>query len=50
MAPWFAVLPRMRLFFGRKFSLIKENPFEQGEEERIKLGLMMMVLLEKRRG
>jgi hypothetical protein len=37
-------------FFGRKFSLIKENPFEQGEEERIKLGLMMMVLLEKRRG
>ncbi len=37
-------------FFGRKFSLIKENPFEQGEEERIKLGLMMMVLLERRRG
>ena len=37
-------------FFGRKFSLIKENLFEQGEEERIKLGLMMMVLLERRRG
>jgi len=37
-------------FFGRKFSLNKENKFEQGEEERIKLGLMMMVLLERRRG
>lgn len=37
-------------FFGRKFSLNKENQFEQGEEERIKLGLMMMVLLERRRG
>ena len=31
-------------------ALIKENLFEQGEEERIKLGLMMMVLLERRRG
>lgn len=37
-------------FFGRKFSVIKINQFEQGEEERIVLGLMMMILLERRRG
>ena len=37
-------------FFGRKFELYKENEFQQGEEERIKLGLTMMVLLERRRG
>lgn len=37
-------------FFGRNFSLHKEAPFEPGEEDRIMLGLMMMVLLERRRG
>lgn len=37
-------------FFGRKFELYKESEFEQGEEERVKLGLTMMVLLERRRG
>jgi hypothetical protein len=37
-------------FFGRKFILIKENDFEPGEENRIIKSLMMMVLLERRRG
>jgi hypothetical protein len=37
-------------FFGRKFELFKEDEFQQGEEERVKLGLTMMVLLERRRG
>jgi uncharacterized protein YxjI len=37
-------------FFGRKFTLHKEAEFEKGEEDRILLGLMMMVLLERRRG
>jgi hypothetical protein len=37
-------------FLGRKFTLLKEAEFEKGEEERILLGMMMMVLLERRRG
>ncbi len=37
-------------FFGRKFSVTKLNEFEKGEEERVVLGLMMMILLERRRG
>jgi hypothetical protein len=37
-------------FFGRKFKLYQESEFETGEEERIKLGVMMMALLERRRG
>lgn len=37
-------------FFGRKFSVHKLSEFENGEEERIVLGLMMMILLERRRG
>jgi uncharacterized protein YxjI len=37
-------------FFGRKFTIEKLNNFEKGEEERILLGLMMMILLERRRG
>lgn len=37
-------------FFGRKFTLHQEAAFEKGEEDRILLGLMMMVLLERRRG
>jgi hypothetical protein len=37
-------------FFGRKFSITKLNEFESGEEERVILGLMMMILLERRRG
>ncbi len=37
-------------FWGRKFILHKESAFENGEEDRILLSLMMMVLLERRRG
>jgi hypothetical protein len=37
-------------FFGRRFTIEKLSEFEKGEEERILLGLMMLILLEKRRG
>jgi uncharacterized protein YxjI len=37
-------------FFGRKFSVNKLGEFQEGEEERVILGLMMMILLERRRG
>lgn len=37
-------------FFGRRFELVQDAPFETGEEQRIQLGLMMMALLERRRG
>jgi uncharacterized protein YxjI len=37
-------------FFGRKFSYDKLAEYEKGEELRVLLGLMMMVLLERRRG
>ena len=37
-------------FLGRKFSVTKLAEFESGEEERAVLGLMMMILLERRRG
>lgn len=37
-------------FWGRKFTLSKLSEFEKGEEERLVLSLMMMILLERRRG
>jgi len=37
-------------FFGRKFELSKLNNIDSDDEERIILGLMMMVLLERRKG
>ncbi|MES2848523.1 MAG: hypothetical protein V4685_05675 [Bacteroidota bacterium] len=37
-------------FFGRKFTLSNEAMFEKGEEDRVLLSVMMMVLLERRRG
>ncbi|MGC1472555.1 MAG: hypothetical protein WA775_08185 [Psychroserpens sp.] len=37
-------------FFGRKFTLSKLKPIENDDDERIILGFMMMVLLERRRG
>ena len=43
-------LVKLPSFWGRKFSIEKLAEFEQGEEERILLGLMMLVLLERRRG
>ncbi len=37
-------------FFGRKFTISQEDILQAGEEERVLLSLMMMVLLERRRG
>ncbi|WP_400078031.1 hypothetical protein [Winogradskyella sp. R77965] len=37
-------------FFGRKFELKELKPIDQDDKERIILGFMMMVLLERRRG
>ena len=37
-------------FWGRRFKLSKISEFEEGEEERILLGSMMMILLERRKG
>jgi hypothetical protein len=37
-------------FFGRRFLLVPEADFNPGEEERAMLGVMMMALLERRRG
>ncbi|MCE5332665.1 MAG: hypothetical protein LLF95_11085 [Bacteroidales bacterium] len=37
-------------FFGRKFTIDKLSLFETGEEERLLLGLMMLILLERQRG
>jgi hypothetical protein len=44
------ILKKQPSFFGRKFSIIKLDEFEAGEDARIVLGCMMMVLLERRRG
>lgn len=45
-----ARLKKTPSFFGRRFKVEKLNEFEIGEEERIVLSLMMMILLERRRG
>jgi hypothetical protein len=37
-------------FFGRKFSLHQLKEVDEKAQERIVLSLMMMVLLERRRG
>lgn len=37
-------------FFGRKFTLTKIKNIDTDDDERIILGLMMMILLERRRG
>ncbi|MBA3683232.1 MAG: hypothetical protein H0W73_19010 [Bacteroidetes bacterium] len=37
-------------FLGRQFSVTQLGDFKPDEEERIVLGLMMMILLERRRG
>ncbi len=43
-------LKKQASFFGRKFLLNLETEFEKGEEDRVLLSLMMMVLLERRWG
>jgi len=45
-----AKIAKEKSFWGRKFSLSKISEFENGEELRILLGTMMMLLLERRRG
>jgi hypothetical protein len=45
-----ANLQKVASLFGRRFVINKLAEFEKGEEERILLGLMMMILLERRRG
>ncbi|RNI32607.1 hypothetical protein EFA69_04625 [Rufibacter immobilis] len=45
-----ATLQKQKSFFGRKFTVTQESDFEAGEQERIVLSLMMMILLERRRG
>ncbi len=37
-------------FFGRKFVVLKLAEIDNDDKERIMLGLMMMILLERRRG
>ena len=37
-------------FWGRKFEITAQKDFDNDDDERIVLGLMMMVLLERRRG
>jgi hypothetical protein len=45
-----ARLSKVSSFFGSKFTIDKLTALEKGEEERIVLGLMMLILLERRRG
>jgi uncharacterized protein YxjI len=37
-------------FFGRKFELVKTAEFDKENTDKVILGLMMMILLERRRG
>lgn len=37
-------------FFGRKFQLTKVGEMDSDDDDRVMLGLMMMILLERRRG
>ncbi|TAE46810.1 MAG: hypothetical protein EAZ89_19315 [Bacteroidetes bacterium] len=43
-------LQKQPSILGRRFLVSQLNEFESGEEERIVLSLMMMILLERRRG
>lgn len=45
-----ARIAKEKSFFGRRFSIDKLAEFETGEEIRVLLGSMMMLLLERRRG
>jgi uncharacterized protein YxjI len=43
-------LKKMPSFFGRNFEVSKLGELDQDDTERIVLGLMMLILLERRRG
>lgn len=45
-----ARLKKESSFFGREFSVSKLESLEKAEQERVILSLMMMILLERRRG
>lgn len=45
-----ARLKKEASFFGRKFEVSKLRDIDTDDEQRIVLGLMMMILLERRRG
>ena len=45
-----ARLKKEASFFGRKFIVLKLEDIDDDDKERIMLGLMMMILLERRRG
>ena len=43
-------LKKLPSFFGREFTVEKLSEIDRDDQERIMLGLMMMILLERRRG
>ncbi len=43
-------LKKLPSFFGRKFEISKVGELDSDDDDRIMLGLMMMILLERRRG
>jgi uncharacterized protein YxjI len=43
-------LKKQASFFGRKFEILKLDDIDLDDQQRIILGLMMMILLERRRG
>jgi len=43
-------LKKLPSFWGRKFELTKIGTLDNDDDDRIMLGLMMMILLERRRG
>ena len=45
-----AILTKQASFFGRKFEITKLSYMDNDDDERVMVGLMMMVLLERRRG
>ena len=45
-----ALLKKEPSFFGRRFLVSKLQEMKEGDEERILLSLMMMILIERRRG
>jgi hypothetical protein len=45
-----AKIKKQASFFGRHFEVTKLQDIDQDDQERIMLGLMMMILLERRKG
>ncbi|GAK77897.1 hypothetical protein JCM19275_553 [Nonlabens ulvanivorans] len=43
-------LKKMPSFLGKEFELTKHTDIDEDDKERVMLGLMMMILLERRRG